>query len=63
MDEAELVMRQLAVEFDTAPVYDRSRILRVPGTFNHKCAVYGTLPSWKNRGICSHPADASTPRR
>ena len=36
MDRAELAMRRLAAGLDSDPVYDRSRILRVPGTYNHK---------------------------
>jgi hypothetical protein len=36
MDRAELVMRRLAAGLGSDPVHDRSRILRVPGTFNHK---------------------------
>ncbi len=33
---AELVMHRLAAGLDSDPVHDRSRIMRVPGTFNHK---------------------------
>ena len=36
LDRAELVMRRLAAGLDSDPVHDCSRILRVPGTFNHK---------------------------
>jgi hypothetical protein len=36
LEQAELIMRLLAAGLDSDPVYDRSRILRVPGTFNHK---------------------------
>jgi hypothetical protein len=36
MGRAELVMRRLAAGLDSDPVHDRGRILRVPGTFNHK---------------------------
>jgi hypothetical protein len=36
LEQAELIMRRLAVGLDSDPVYDRSRIMRVPGTFNHK---------------------------
>jgi len=36
MERAELVMRLLAAGLGSDPVHDRSRILRVPGTFNHK---------------------------
>lgn len=36
MDRAELAMRLLAAGLDSDPVHDRSRILRVPGTYNHK---------------------------
>src|SRR5215210_4715030 len=36
MERAELVMRRLAAGLGSDPVHDRSRILRVPGTFNHK---------------------------
>ncbi len=33
---AERIMARIAQGLDGDPVYDRSRILRVPGTFNHK---------------------------
>ncbi len=36
MGRAELAMRRLAAGLGSDPVHDRSRILRVPGTFNHK---------------------------
>jgi hypothetical protein len=36
LERAELIMRRLAVGMDGDPVHDRSRIMRVPGTFNHK---------------------------
>jgi Primase C terminal 1 (PriCT-1) len=36
LDHAELVMRQLAAGLDSDSVHDRSRIMRVPGTLNHK---------------------------
>ncbi len=36
MDQAESVMRRLAAGLDSDPVHDRSRIMRVPGTRNHK---------------------------
>jgi len=36
MGRAELAMRLLAAGLGSDPVHDRSRILRVPGTFNHK---------------------------
>ncbi len=36
MERAELAMRLLAAGLGSDPVHDRSRILRVPGTFNHK---------------------------
>jgi len=36
MERAELVMRRLAAGLDGDPVHDRGRILRVPGTLNHK---------------------------
>ena len=36
LDRAELLMRRLAAGLDSDPVHDRGRILRVPGTFNHK---------------------------
>jgi hypothetical protein len=36
MDQAELVMQRLAIGLDGDPVHDRSRILRVPGTYNFK---------------------------
>jgi hypothetical protein len=36
MERAELVMRRLTAGLDSDPVHDRSRILRVAGTFNHK---------------------------
>ena len=36
LERAELVMKRLAVGMDGDPVHDRSRIMRVPGTFNHK---------------------------
>jgi len=36
MGRAELAMRLLAAGLDSDPVHDRSRILRVPGTLNHK---------------------------
>jgi hypothetical protein len=36
LDLAELVMRHLAKGLDSDPVHDLSRIMRVPGTSNHK---------------------------
>ncbi len=36
MDRAELAMRRMAAGLGSDPVHDRSRILRVPGTHNHK---------------------------
>jgi hypothetical protein len=36
LDRAELVMRRLASRLRSDPVHDRSRILRVPGTYNWK---------------------------
>ena len=36
LERAELVMRRLAAAMDGDPVHDRSRVMRVPGTFNHK---------------------------
>lgn len=36
LDYTELVMRRIAVGLDSDPVHDRSRIMRVPGTFNYK---------------------------
>lgn len=36
MDRAELAMRRISTALDSDSVHDRSRILRVPGTFNHK---------------------------
>ena len=36
MDRAETVMRRLHTGLDSDPVHDRSRVLRVPGTLNHK---------------------------
>lgn len=36
LDRAERVMKRIAEGLDGDAVYDRSRILRVPGTFNHK---------------------------
>ena len=36
LEQAEIIMRLLAAGLDSDPVYDRSRIMRVPGTFNHK---------------------------
>jgi hypothetical protein len=36
LDRAELVMRRLAAGLASDPVHDRSRILRVPGTYNWK---------------------------
>ena len=36
MGRAELAMRRLAAGLGSDPVHDRSRILRVPGTYNHK---------------------------
>lgn len=40
LDCAERVMRLLAQGLDGDPVHDRSRVMRMPGTFNHK---YGEL--------------------
>ena len=40
LQRAELVMRRLAAGLASDPVHDRSRILRVPGTYNWK---YGEL--------------------
>lgn len=34
--QVELVMQRIALGLDGDPVHDRSRILRVPGTYNHK---------------------------
>jgi hypothetical protein len=36
LKRAELIMQRLAEELDGDPVHDCSRIMRVPGTFNHK---------------------------
>jgi hypothetical protein len=36
LERAELVMRRLAAAMDGDPVHDRSRVMRVPETFNHK---------------------------
>ena len=36
LDRAELLMRRLAAGLGSDPVHDLSRIMRVPGTFNHK---------------------------
>jgi hypothetical protein len=36
LERAERVMQRLAERLDGDPVHDRSRILRVPGTHNHK---------------------------
>jgi hypothetical protein len=36
LERAELVMRRLAAAMGGDPVHDRSRVMRVPGTFNHK---------------------------
>jgi hypothetical protein len=36
LEQAEIIMRLLAAGLHSDPVYDRSRIMRVPGTFNHK---------------------------
>jgi hypothetical protein len=36
LERAELVMRRLAAAMGGDSVHDRSRIMRVPGTFNHK---------------------------
>jgi hypothetical protein len=36
LERTELVMRRLAAAMGGDPVHDRSRVMRVPGTFNHK---------------------------
>jgi Primase C terminal 1 (PriCT-1) len=36
LERAELVMRRLAAAMGGGPVHDRSRVMRVPETFNHK---------------------------
>jgi len=36
LERVELVMRHLAAAMGGDPVHDRSRVMRVPGTFNHK---------------------------
>jgi hypothetical protein len=36
LEKAELIMQRLAEGLDGDPVHDRSRIMRMPGTFNHK---------------------------
>jgi Primase C terminal 1 (PriCT-1) len=36
LERVELVMQRLAAAMDGDPVHDRSRIMRVPATFNHK---------------------------
>ena len=36
LDKAELIMQHLAEGLDGDPVHDRSRVMRMPGTFNHK---------------------------
>jgi hypothetical protein len=36
LDLAELVMRRIATGLQSDPVHDRSRIMRVPGSLNHK---------------------------
>ena len=36
MERVEMVMRRIAARLGSDPVHDISRILRVPGTFNHK---------------------------
>ena len=36
MHHAELVMKRMSIGLDSDPVYDRSRIMRVPATYNRK---------------------------